>query len=343
PTWSASRWMRRPDAPVSPAPPAALLAIPGVLGVGFGVKERAGALTLVPAWRVYVREKRPRRRLSPAERIPARIAGFATDVVERAETRATAGASVSPPQSPSPSPAVEGVRIANARGVPGTLGCVAVTLHDGAAVLLSNHHVLFGAGAGEDEAVWLVEGDGEPPAFRRIATSRYGKMGTVDCGGADHHVDCAVAALEGDALPPGWRAEPVETGEATASPGAAVTKLGGATGTTRGVIVDVAYPDVALVEGRTRAAPRQILVRPVDEGRAFSADGDSGAVLRDGDGAPVGLLWGVNHRGESVACHLAPVLQVLGIRPARLVPPPVPAPRPRRGPLARLAHLFGQG
>ena len=328
--------MWRLEAAPVPAPPSALLAIPGVLGVGFGVKERGGALTTVPAWRVYVREKRSRRLLSPLERIPATIAGFATDVVERAETRVTAG----PPITPAPV-ATEGARIANARGVPGTLGCVAVTLHDGAAILLSNHHVLFGAGAGEGEAVWLVEGGDEEPAFHRIATARYGKIGTVAYGDAEHHVDCAVATLEGDVLPPGWRAVPEDAGDAAPSPGAAVTKAGGATGATRGVIVDVAYPDVALVEGRTRAAPRQILVRPADEGRPFSADGDSGAVLRGEGGAPVGLLWGVNHRGESVACHLAPVLQVLGIRPARLAPPRRPPDRqPPRGPFGRLARLF---
>ena len=44
-------------AATAPDPPAALRAIAGVLGVGFGLKEVGGALTPVPAWRVYVGHK----------------------------------------------------------------------------------------------------------------------------------------------------------------------------------------------------------------------------------------------------------------------------------------------
>jgi hypothetical protein len=219
-----------------------------------------------------------------------------------------------PPTLPAPA---SGSRIVNARGVPGTLGCLAITPHDGAVVLISSHHVLFGAGAGEGEPVWLGEREGDAAVFRHLGSTRYGKLGTVTCGGVDHHVDCAVAVLDGaGALPPWWRAEPEEAAGPPA-PGAVVTKTGAVTGTTRGVIVDVAYPDVALIEGRAMAAPGQILVRPAEDGVAFSTDGDSGAILRDEWGGVVGLVWGANHRGESIACPIVPVLRVLGVRLAR--------------------------
>lgn len=225
-------------------------------------------------------------------------------------------------------PAADGTPIANARGVPGTLGCLAVT-HDGRAVLLSSWHVLFGARAGEGEAVWAVEG--EPPTFRRMGRALYGRLGTVDFGGAACHVDCAVALLEDGALPPGWRvaADFDDQAAPRLRPGSRVTKTGAATGTTAGVVVDLAHPAVSTVEGHTRDAPRQLLVRPVDGGAPFSAEGDSGAVLRDDAGRPVGLLWGVDHGGGSLACPMDAVLRVLGIRPAHVRPPG--APRPRAG------------
>jgi endonuclease G len=285
-----------------------LASLPGVLGVGFGLKERRGVLTGVSAWRVYVRTKRPADGLSSTELVPSTVDGFATDVVEKLVTRPTAGASLAAPAS--------GARIANSRGVPGTLGCLAVTLHDGRPVLLTNHHVLFGGGAPESEPVWLVDGVEAAPSFRELGCSLYGKRGVVAFGGVRHHVDCAVGSIDGaGGLGRRSRLRPEQVTEA-AAPGDRVTKTGGATGTTAGIVVDVAYPDMAFVEGRAQQAPQQILVRPAGEG-PFSADGDSGAILRNGSGGAVGLVWGMNHRGESVACHIGPVLEVLNIRAVR--------------------------
>lgn len=225
-------------------------------------------------------------------------------------------------------PPLDGVLIANARGVPGTLGCLGVTLHGGETVLISAWHVLFGAGAGEGEPVWCLEG--EPPAFRRLGRALYGRLGTVNPGGSACHVDCAVAVLEVGALPAGWCVVPSRADDAPLlKPGARVTKTGAATGTTAGVVVDVAYPGVSCVEGRIRTAPGQILVRAAEDGAPFSAEGDSGAVLRDGAGRPVGLLWGVDHRGGSLASPIGPVLRVLDVRVARLRPPRVSRPRSR--------------
>lgn len=307
--------MRPPDAAAASGPdaPPALLALPGVVGVGFGLKETGGRATATVAWRVYVREKSPRALLAPAERVPPTVGGVPTDVVVKAASAPTAAQAAAPPAA--------GARIANSRGVPGTLGCVAVARHDGSAVLLTNHHVLFGAGAAERDPVWLVEDREGILSFREVGRSLYGRLGTVRHLGAEHYVDCAVGTLAGLSPVPQRRLRladlPPGDEEVPPAPGDRVRKTGWATGTTEGVVVDVAYPDVALVEGRAYPAPRQLLVRPA-EGAAgpFSAEGDSGAVLRDEGGRAVGLLWGVNHRGESVACHIGPVLEVLGIEPA---------------------------
>jgi len=292
-----------------PRAPAILREIPGVLGVGFGLKERGGTLAPVLAWRVYVRRKLPVHRLAAHDRVPQRIGGVPTDVVETVPTRRTAGSTDAPR---------EGIAIANARGVPGTLGCVAVIRHGGRAVLLGSHHVIFGDGARQGEPVWRVEGG----ACRRLGRALHGRLGTVSFEGAEVYVDCAIATLCGDAgVPPGWFAVPREGEVAPVRPGMRVTKIGGATGTTTGVVIDAAYPDVAMIEGRARPAPGQLLVRADEGAGPFSAEGDSGAVLRDQAGRLVGLLWGVNARGESIASPIAPVLWVLGIHPARLAAP----------------------
>jgi hypothetical protein len=222
-------------------------------------------------------------------------------------------------------PIAPGARIANARGVPGTVGGLVTAPADGA-MLLSSHHVLFGAGAESEEPVWSVGEREKGPDFRRVGIASRGRLGTVMHKGDEYHVDCALARLDRSSRLGRRRAlrpappRPLRAGDR-------VFKLGGATGATEGVVVDAEHPAVAELDGRTHAAPRQILVRPRAGAAPFSAPGDSGAALRDVDGTIVGLIWGATDRGESLACHIGPVLDCLGVRLAR--------PR-RAGPLARL-------
>jgi hypothetical protein len=63
----------------------------GVIGVGFGLRERAGLITDEPAWRAYVRRKQPFRALFRAERLPKAIDGIAVDVLERPTTWSCSG------------------------------------------------------------------------------------------------------------------------------------------------------------------------------------------------------------------------------------------------------------
>jgi hypothetical protein len=55
--------------------------LPGVVGVGFGYKERAGSSTRELCFRVYVRQKKPMEALAPGDVIPSEILGYRTDVL----------------------------------------------------------------------------------------------------------------------------------------------------------------------------------------------------------------------------------------------------------------------
>lgn len=212
-----------------------------------------------------------------------------------------------------------GARIANARGVPGTLGCFALTLDGRRLVFLTSHHVLFGAGASEQQPVWIAVKQDSRQSFQRIGLSRHGRLGAVDQAGMIVHLDCATGEFERQ--PQGWRVSEASASEdPTLAPGDRVSKIGAATGTTYGVVVDTKYSESAWVNGRKYKTAAQILVRPVAPGDSFTGDGDSGAVLRNADGAVVGLLWGADARGYGLACPIAPVLSVLHVCLARVEP-----------------------
>jgi hypothetical protein len=285
--------------------PPALSALPGVIGVGFGLKETGGRLTRIPAWRVYVKQKISSAEIAEDARIPAFTDGFATDVIEYAVTRSSAA------------PAVTATCIANSKGIPGTLGCIARTLTDQQPVVLSNYHVLFGKGAVENDKVWLVGEASGKRTFDELGKVQLGRVGTVRYRNADFYVDCAISSFAPENLSHKMRRKldaisRSVTGADDAKTGDAVIKRGAATGETRGIIVDAAYPDVACFEENSFAAHRQLLIR-TEDGTPFSREGDSGALVTGNGGRALGLLWGTNTRGEGIACPIGPVLYALHI------------------------------
>ena len=214
----------------------------------------------------------------------------------------------------------EGAAVVNACGVPGSIGCFALTLHESQPVLLTSHHVLFGAGAQAQAPVRLLHRTAEVHGSKNIGAAGWGRRGLVRYDDRDVFVDCAVVQLDARiVLQQGWGTqEPCATGVPV--PGASVTKTGAATGLTAGVVVDVEHTATVDIDGRRCDAPGQILIRSQVRGRTFSAAGDSGAVLRDERGAIVGLLWGVTAAGDAIACPIAPVLWLLHLQPVRLLP-----------------------
>lgn len=207
------------------------------------------------------------------------------------------------------------VRIANSRGVPGTLGCLARTVHQRRSVFLTSSHVMFAAGAMRHDPVWRVHDAAGGRDFQRLGSALQGRCGIVSYRGDDYFVDCAIGVLD----------EPLEGTAALAryaappKVGDLVTKTGATTGTTTGIIVDSsycgttdAYPSAS--RGVRELAPRQLLIRSVDPRRPFAEEGDSGALIWNEDDAPIGLLWGTTVAAEGVACPIDPVLHALNIQ-----------------------------
>lgn len=201
------------------------------------------------------------------------------------------------------------VAIANARGVLGTLACVAWDRHNGSPVLLTTQHVLYGRGARQAEPIW------HPYDYRRghggspLGWSLWGKVGVIPFGGASCFVDCAIGSWARPAEVPlqavkDW---------ADAKAGQNVSKLGARTGLTRGV---VDQSDAMVNQGRPNRglhAPGQLLIRSLEHGQPFAAEGDSGALVVNENGQAVGLLWGVNSQGSGLASPIAAVLQAMHI------------------------------
>jgi hypothetical protein len=210
------------------------------------------------------------------------------------------------------------LRIANARGVPGTAGTL-VCDAAGARFVLANHHVVFGGGAADGDRVWAVPPDVEDAEREAIwlGRARRGQIGRVTFGGETYFVDCALVELADATRFPSWLqtsvSGPWPSVAAAAAPGMRVVKNGVTTGRTEGVLVDVAYPDHPFVGGRWWDAPGQLLVDSLDPELNFSAPGDSGAALLDERGRVVGLLWGSNENGQGIACPIDPVLDSLGV------------------------------
>jgi hypothetical protein len=206
------------------------------------------------------------------------------------------------------------LRIANARGVPGTAGPV-VTDRAGARFVLANHHVLYGEGAVPGDRVWALppeDGHGEH-TVAYLGRARGGTIGRVTFRDEAVFVDCALIELASEL--PEWLAIGTnsERGVAAARPGLEVVKHGARTGTTHGVIADVAYPDRPYVEGRVWIAENQLLIESREPDLVFSGPGDSGAGITDELGRIVGLLWGSNANGQGIACPIEAVLHALEV------------------------------
>ena len=202
-----------------------------------------------------------------------------------------------------------GARIANARGIAGVCGCFAVSLDDGRPMLLSCEHVLFGGGAKPGAPVLALEEES-----KRIGHTRHGRRGLIDHEHRKVHVDCASAELApavADSLHLA-RCAPARVPEREAW---VTMQIDG--DVTQGIVADTEYQGPARIAGRDFATSGQILVKSQHSGVAFGQRGDSGAALRDADGAVVGLVWGATPTGEALACPIAPVLWLLHVELAR--------------------------
>jgi hypothetical protein len=210
--------------------------------------------------------------------------------------------------------------IVNERGTPGTVGAI-LTGHDGTRHLLSCHHVLYGDGAGDGGRIWAVSEHRDGRSYHEIGRTCRGELGRITNAGVTTFIDCAVAALHGEALLPvavrralhACASIPAPYGPAV---GQRVHKHGWVTGHTSGVIADTAHFERPWLGGQVHEAPGQLLIRPEDQDRCFSAPGESGAAVLDDEDRIVGLLWGANANGDGIAFPAAAAFQHLSLTPA---------------------------
>lgn len=317
-----------------------LRAIPGVIHVSVGAKERGNGVTRELCIRVYVKEKRPLAEVPEAERIPSRIAGIPTDVNIVRSFQFTE-------DTTRYRPVKGGIMISNkiiaAKGgdavlAVGTFGCTATRRSDQSAVLLSNWHVLMANSARIGDFIFQPGPStiaGTPPPPQPIYPGEDDDMIAKIVGFAiTDKVDAAIARIDVSSCchccgvdyaneinglsENGTPASNRLVGLRRAVPTKTVFKVGSRTGRTEGLIVDLdtPLPDYNL-DGTTHTFTGQMTIASVDDQKVFAWGGDSGAVIVDEDGYIVGLLFGATrdtspaHR--AYANHIADVCTALDI------------------------------
>lgn len=340
---------------------AELTKIPGVVAVGFGLKETGGETTRQPSLQVYVREKKAVGEIPPGERIPDAFEGIPTDVME-----VPALVRLECVDMEQHSPLIGGITITNFKpdggGTigKGTLGFFATL--DGVAgpenvVLVSNHHVLTANGASNGNTVyqpqWSTQG-GNPALV--IGTGPIGKINNEGRDGnikftypseteLDYFVDCASAKL--DSCISSWcktncgvsyknEIRGLNIGGNSKVEGVArvtqadldapgdyeVFKVGSTTSRTKGRITGIDVPGLG---GELRIIRIEVIGVDCDNIARFGAEGDSGSAIINSQNKLIGLLFAVSASDptKAFACHIHPVMHHLKVTPISTANPPV--------------------
>jgi hypothetical protein len=282
---------------------AQLLNKANVVGVGLGIKIRGGRKTGKLCLTVIVEEKLPLSALSPADIVPASIAGYPTDVIAGGPFQALATLQSTKTVAP-------GMSIGHYRITAGTFGAVVYDLTSGSPLILSNNHVLANSSNGRDHRAYIgdpilhpgpIDGGRLPEsmianltrfqALTFLAANQQAVLVSSEQEGAPSQltnvVDAAVAKplpdkhIDSDILGIG----PI-TGTREAELDLPVLKSGRTTGVTQGIVlllnaaVRVSYGPV----GTTIFTDQIISDMP-------SAPGDSGSLVVDNERRAVGLLF----------------------------------------------------
>ncbi|HEY8416666.1 MAG TPA: hypothetical protein VIK93_01380 [Limnochordales bacterium] len=126
-----------------------VLALPNVVGCGWGEKRTRGQRTGQEGMVVLVRRKVPAKALTARERVPAVLGEAPTDVVEVGDLRLLA-APLMQPRTARMRPAPPGVSIGHVGISAGTFGAVVRDAETGELLILSNNHVLANQTDGAD-------------------------------------------------------------------------------------------------------------------------------------------------------------------------------------------------
>jgi hypothetical protein len=172
---------------------AQLMRIPGVVGVGYGYKQRSGVTTTEVALRVYVREKKPAEDLAPEELVLEEVCGLRTDVLTVISTESFTCESLD-----EHSPLVGGIHILHletpgAVGI-GTLGFFATKNGDSSRdkyVLLTNHHVFADPGVGVGTRVYQPGLRRQGGVLELVNPNDPRSVGSIDNMGMEGQLDYA--------------------------------------------------------------------------------------------------------------------------------------------------------
>ena len=319
---------------VHDAATAELMQIPGVVGVGIGLKEIGGEPTDQICFRVYVWEKKSPGEVPAEHRVPAESRGFPTDVLKVYNLKPNEGF-VEIVDATEHRPLTGGVAIfTKTFEEGGTLGWFATTVPGGANVVLTNAHVLWpGLWNGMPEKILTDTDLLTQPKYSKTCCCEYHVIGERIFGIKNNDVDCAIGTVTEEK--PSFIISNRSTkrtlrvdGQDVAAVGDPVRKIGARSGYTEGTVIDIggAAGSVNLPGGGTTAVRlHQIIVWPVttnvtyiddhQQQPAFMNEGDSGSVLIDDQNKIIGLLfssdpWSQN-RTVGFANHIDNVLQTL--------------------------------
>jgi hypothetical protein len=199
----------------------------------------------------------------------------------------------------------------------GTLGClVADSVDSSQQFILSNNHVLtedINDGQTGDRITQPGRLDTSCNVVDANTVATFTTAVAIDfSSGATNQVDCALAAVEPDAVDPNGSIlglgspypDPVQ-----AQVGLGVTKSGRTTGTTKGTVQYVGVTiDVSYGSGRVGTFTNQMAIG----GGGFSSAGDSGSLILTRGLHPVGLLF-AGGSGLTFANPIEAVLTKLGV------------------------------
>lgn len=290
-----------------------LMAIPGVIAVGVGLKEVKGDLKRELCFKVTVQRKKPESELQSTEKIPDTIYGFKTDVNE-----ISTGTDIV--NSNKYRPLIGGSQLgcSTDSGI-GTLGCFAKRNADNKIVLLTNWHVAVGNADN-------INGDkvGQPSHNGCCSCCACNEIGIVTDGRLKtDNLDAAIALLDGqesDTIPDvRYLNEVLEIGlvAGSAAPvaGETVSKYGRTTGFTKGVIsndnggTNLVYDSYG---GITINRAGQLIIAVEAPFATYVDKGDSGSVSLNEKNQVIGLNYGKSGT-SGFANNIVNVIGVLNI------------------------------
>ncbi len=294
-----------------------------VHAVGVGRKLVDGKPTGEAAVRFYVFQKLPESLLSAKQRLPKRVEGYPTDVIESLPAFLLV-ASCSADRQNRQRPVVAGISAGHVNITAGTIACFCGSTCPGEEkrrMVLSNNHVFADVNKGKARDKLLQPGKADGGTTKDVfaVLRRFQKIALG--GKAKNLVDAAVGEV-GKAIKIDRSICSVGkvSGTALATDGMAVRKHGRTTGYTEGTVVDVSVD--ALV-GMDHSDP-SVVARFVDQMRiertsdypAIGLGGDSGSlVLKKKSRTAVGLYFAGPADGSyGLANHIGPVVKLLQIR-----------------------------